>query len=314
MENTIWEKPQADLQRLLDEEEYAQLEAYVIDNKNLIYSKWSDNQVEDVNLSLRAGHSIMKYFMASLAKKREAIIMELGTLLGIIEGFNYLSYDKEQDLQTDLVMKEDASTIKHLQEVVFALEIHGSMTHTELCNYLGMHSSTLSEAMKRISKTGAIRVRSAGKYRIYTLTDVGIRFGKYLRKEKHSDALVEEVLQTLNTIVLENSSNARIDLADLAETIVAILFPDAKIIYNNKEINVYEKSSYKPWVTGAKIAHLLNDRDSSGHDRLNLFIDSKSEAVDSLKGGMDFHSMNLNKSTAAQAFTRLIGKGASSIA
>ena len=108
---------------------------------------------------------------------------------------------------------------------MFALETHGSMTQTELCKYMrNMNASTLSEAMKKILKTGLVTKTALGKYRIYTLTDTGLEYGKIVRKGKKQFDL-PDVLKLLQNMIKHTPEGK--ERNDLQKKIAAV-FLDVK--------------------------------------------------------------------------------------
>lgn len=167
-----------------DQQKYDEIARYAdINIQNLIFD-WLQMNYEDLRTSLLYDRSDVELFLAlSENDSKSQSLVKVGSLLGTIGCLEKLLIDLSESKR---LSENDNLRIKHLPEVISALETHGSMTHTELCNYLQLKPSTLSEAMHKIQDTGFINVISSGKYKLYNLSDPGIRYGRFLRK-KHSN-------------------------------------------------------------------------------------------------------------------------------
>ena len=161
------------------------LTEYIQENKRRIYLQWDENAYEELEKNVEYGSLILRFFSDSLENDRQRVLFHLGTLKGVVDSFEHLLYEKGEELRMVEARRTMFSHIKHLDDVIFALETHGSMTHTELCVCMkGMNAPTLTEAMKKILDTGLVTAVTMGKYKIYSLTDTGLSYGKMARKEK----------------------------------------------------------------------------------------------------------------------------------
>lgn len=95
---------------------------------------------------------------------------------------------------TSEAYREEVLSIRHLDDIILALEIHGVMSHSEICSYLNLKESTLSEIMKKVNLTKLIISSRSGKYKLYRLTDAGRRLGKQLRSQTNKNLGEEELL------------------------------------------------------------------------------------------------------------------------
>ena len=145
----------------------------------------------------------------------------MGAFLGSIESYGNILYEKKNEqLVIDRIYKE-GHTIKYLDNIVRLLENHGGLTHAELCKYLMLKTSTLSEAIKKVKEAGVINIHSSGKYKIYSLSDIGIRYGKYLRNQKRNQTTNTQLLKLVEQTVSSISSVA--ELEEFKEHILEIL-------------------------------------------------------------------------------------------
>ena len=176
---------------------------YIEKNKRIIYLEWQGEDYEYLEKTLAYGSMILRHFANSLDdESTQRALFEIGTLKGTVESFENLFYEKTEELRLLEANKKYFSSIKHLKDIIFVLETHGSVTHTELCNYLGMLPSTLSEAMKKVLETNLVLSSSAGKFRMYSLSEAGIKYGRLLRKKKN-DGEYGETHDLLQTIVAD---------------------------------------------------------------------------------------------------------------
>ena len=175
---------------------------YIEENKRIIYRQWESDDYENLEKTLSYGSMILRHFVSCLAEDSiQYKLFEIGTLKGAIESFEYLLYEKAAELRFLEENKHHYSSIKHLKEVIQTLETHGSMTQTELCDYLRLRASTLSEAMKKILKTELVLSFPVGKFRLYTLSDTGIKYGRLLRKKKNNSD-IDSVFRLLNELIV----------------------------------------------------------------------------------------------------------------
>lgn len=201
---TVIKEPEGrDYLDYFDEQNYSKVIEMVEEHsKNLLY-EWIDGFYEKLEKDLQDEIVLLDYFRDSLrTEARDQSLFVLGGLYRATKIFGALLFENSMDRRVQMQLKKEFDEIKHLKDVIQALEIHGSMTHTELCNCLGLNPSTLSEAMKKILSTGTVSALSAGKYRLYSLTDSGIRLGRQFRNEMEL-LTPEEQLNRLRR-VLEN--------------------------------------------------------------------------------------------------------------
>ena len=165
-----------------------------------LLSDWIGEQQQAVRKELKYSSALLTYaerFLKKLDRSRHAAL-RLGALLGTVESLERLQYERSQTVWAEARFSKEP--VKHLPEVVQALETHVCMSHSELSEYLEMNASTLTEAMKKIIRTGAVQVSSLGKYKIYSLSDTGVRYGKELRKKRNESVSLTEVCESLDRL------------------------------------------------------------------------------------------------------------------
>ena len=71
--------------------------------------------------------------MDSLKNDDQRALFELGTLKGVVESFEHLLYKKGEELRLQKARQTFFSAVKHLDDVVFALETHGTLKFVNFC-------------------------------------------------------------------------------------------------------------------------------------------------------------------------------------
>lgn len=185
MNDEFWLQKELDLRDALQHGDFETVINYASDNQQKILAEWMRlNKSEQCNI-VRYGMMIMQYFEQHLLQtSKDAALFRLGALMGTLEVCDRFSYEESQEHRAEILYKEQVSSIKHLDEIILALELHGIMSHSELCEYLDLKESTLSEVMKKVNLTNLVASSKHGKYKLYRLTDAGRRLGKQLMKKR----------------------------------------------------------------------------------------------------------------------------------
>lgn len=200
MAGELWLNKEINLLQTLESKEYDLLLRYASENQQYLMERRQEEQWEDYERSIRYGMSLLRYFERHLQEKlREKTVFRLGALMGTLETCDRLSYEEMQVDWVRIHYKEQVLSVKHLDEVVLTLEMHGFMTHSELCESIHMKESTLSEFMKKVKPANLISSVKSGKYKIYRLTDTGRRLGKQLRENRNSYSDGEKILSELKS-------------------------------------------------------------------------------------------------------------------
>lgn len=194
MNTEIWINKELDLKSALEKEEFDSLINYSGKNKNHILLQWINHDFSNLEKTLRVGSSIMRFFERNIQKSPILhAVFRLGTLCGTVEDFDELLSEKVRNDHVEKNLGASLSSIKHLDQIVKALEKKGPLNHSQLSAELKMEKSTLTEAMKKIEPTSVILSYRLGKYKLYSLSDIGHRYGNQLIR-KESDSIDETEL------------------------------------------------------------------------------------------------------------------------
>lgn len=244
IEKTMWIDPELDFEDLYQDGHYADIIRLSNENANLMTSLYRHSETGKLKKSLNFGMVMLSYFERSLQENAEiSSIFWAGKLKGCLETLDKLQFATDQDKLA--VERAKLLGTKHLDEIIFALETHGAMSQSELGESLGLQPSTLSEILKKILKTQLINVSPYGKYKIYSLTGEGTRYGALLRKRSNRHTEIETAIGTVQSY-LQNPDTRKDCLAMLNErlsetsdTIISIDNQVAFIDYKHKIITKF---------------------------------------------------------------------------
>lgn len=204
-ELAAWIAPEIDFEELFQEKQYDKLICIAEENINLVRKLSVGSSADDLLRSVNLGISILSYFERSIQQSKDFLsLFLLGKLKGRLETLNEQHYNLQQDSIAEATGR--MAYTKYLDQIVSLLEMWGSMTQSELCERLDLQKSTLSEALKKVRETQLVAVHSMGKYKVYSLTDEGIRYGALQRKNKKKSLNVEDTLDALQKQLSQEES------------------------------------------------------------------------------------------------------------
>ncbi len=229
VKNELWLYPDLNLDTVLQDQDLDKLIEYVDENQQHIATQWIQNELSQLRKTLRLGTTLLSCQEQKIKKEKlQYMIFKLGALFGTLESFNYLMYENDNQQQTVEAFKKDIKCIKHLQEVVLLLDLYGDLTHSEISEKLSLNPPTLTEIMKKIIPTDLIRVTTAGKYKLYSLTEIGRRLAVHLRGVKSESDQLDSIFSQLKEYTQQTNEIERIrkHIAALMEQLDgAPLFP-----------------------------------------------------------------------------------------
>lgn len=249
MKNGTSSRPTPNLKELLDDMQFQELLDYVEDKQQDIFTEWLEKDEETFRTTLRYEYALLDETADYLhTDQPRYAVLRLGCLLGTIESFERVLFEHREDQWAQAKFQKETIQVKHLPEVIRALETHGAMFHAELGEYLGLNPPTLTEAMKKVLDTGAVQASHSGKYKIYTLTDAGLRYGRELRRKKRSGDPLGDAIQTIREH-LENTNNEVEQEA--AKTILRSMIEDGASveIHPDDTVNLWYQPSREERVT-----------------------------------------------------------------
>lgn len=210
--NTTWMYPELDLEELYHDGHFEKVVQVATENMDLVMSHHRNANYEVLEKSIRMANVMASYLERSIQDLSDQALIAVGKLMGCIETLEKIQYENEQNRaafeQTRLL------GTKHLDRIVQALENYGSLSQSQMCEILDLQASTLSEALKKVRMTNLIQSSPYGKYKMYSLTEEGIRYGKTLRRKnlyassnKPSAMNIEAAIKTLQLYLEEDETH-----------------------------------------------------------------------------------------------------------
>ena len=178
-----------DVKEALTHKEYDKITDYFKQSRYELFAAWSEGNRALVKKYISLLENVMRrisFLMKSLDKFGH-MIYEMGCLTGAISSISHVLYCAQKEEDSVAAYRSKLQYINHLSEIVKALDKEGPMSHTDLSAKLKMNVSTLSEAMKKVLAEDVIVSTISGKYKVYSLTDRGRHYAKYLKTLLNTD-------------------------------------------------------------------------------------------------------------------------------
>ena len=187
-QNTTWMYPELDLEELYHDGHFEKVVQVASENIDLVMSHYRNCNYEALEQSIRVANILTSYLERSIQSASGQALIAAGRLMGCIETLEKIQYETEQNraafAETRLL------GTKHLDSIVQALEAHGALSQTQMCELLDLQAPALSESLKELRMSNLVQISHYGTYKMYSLTEEGLRYGKSLRNNKGGEAAV----------------------------------------------------------------------------------------------------------------------------
>lgn len=259
-----WIQPEKDFEELFSAGKYGELSSLSEENLDLLFLLFRDNHTEDLRDSVAFGKVMLSYLQSVFVDSpRDFSIFGAGKLMGYLELLDRFRFSQEQD-QMDVSRTENLGS-KHLNRIVSLLETHGSVSQSDLAEMLQLQPSTLSEALKKIRKTGFVRSVPFGKYRLYSLTDSGIRYAALLRRREKTDAEFYRLLARLHEY-LQNTYWQRCAVRFFDENPTP---SQGTVVSPGEHISIYNNDTHR--TAKYQVLHILQATTNASDQRETVF-------------------------------------------
>lgn len=237
--NTIWMYPELDLEELYSKGQFETLIRVASENIDLAMSHFRQSNFEVLEKSIRVGNILASNLERSIQTASDQALIAAGKLMGSIETFEKIQYENEQNraafVQTKLL------GTKHLDRVIQALSTHGSLSQTQMCEMLALQASTMSEVLKKVRMTNLVQASPYGKYKMYSLTEEGLRYSEALRRKrmytsgnKPSQLDIDAAIKTLQ-LYLEDDETQGLCRNRMQEELGVVVGPGTKLALHDLE-------------------------------------------------------------------------------
>lgn len=188
--------PTINLKEALAERKNEELINYSKKGRYKLLAAWNDDDKSLVRKLIGSYESVLNRFSKWIASLdiSSRMIFELGCLQGMVSGISHVLYCEKRQEEADVAYKGGLQYITHLSEIVKIIEKEGPLSHTDLSKKLQIKQSTLTEAMKKILIEDVVTSTTSGRYRVYSLTDKGLHYAKYLKSvDKKTELSSEDI-------------------------------------------------------------------------------------------------------------------------
>lgn len=193
-----WKCSSKDLFEQYEMKCYDELLEYSKENMDKIYDLWNNGQPEDHTILRKVtkyAKSILEYFYAAFSNQPELNVMfELGQLFGVIDSIDKMSFKMILEKEAEWSYAQELKKVKHLDEIIRALKTNGAMNQTELCAYLNLSESSVSQIIKKSEPMKLMIFSKIGKYKYFRLTDYGRRVAGKIESDNAATMSMEKMI------------------------------------------------------------------------------------------------------------------------
>lgn len=231
--NTTWMYPELDLEELYHDGHFEKVVQVATENIDLVMSHYRNANYEVLEKSIRTANVMASYLERSVQAVSNQSLIAAGKLMGCIETLEKIQYENEQNRA--VFAQSRLLGTKHLDKIVQILEDYGPLSQTQMGEILELQASTLSEVLKKVRMTNLIQSSPYGKYKMYSLTEEGVRYSEALRRKtlyapsnKLSTLNLEAAIKTLQ-LYLEDEQTRDLCLGRMQETLGVVVGPGSQL-------------------------------------------------------------------------------------
>ncbi len=208
-----WKCSLKDLYEQYEMKDYDELFEYAKENIDNIWDLWNNEELEDHTILrkvIKYAKSVLEYFGEAFLNQPELnVLFELGQLLGTIDSIDKMSLKYLLEREAEWTYVQELKKVKHLDNIIKALKMNGAMNQTELCEYLNLSESLVSQIIKKAEPMKLMIFSKIGKYKYLRLTDYGRRVAGKIENDNTRKISMEKMLTYL---VQEFQFEEQIDL------------------------------------------------------------------------------------------------------
>ena len=221
METTSMVRVKFNIEQELAAKNYETVIEYADETQRELLYSWNARDNTMLERLILQSRNILNFWVDSIGKRRQWMaLVRCGAWIGTLETLEKSIYEESMDLLTQKQKKKRILAIKHVPEIMGLLEVKGVMAHGELAEELHLkHASTLTEIMKKTENLELIEISKAGKYKLYSLTDTGVRYAKQLRSRGDRQALLKGIIREYGLRMDEAALDSFLESADDKMTI-----------------------------------------------------------------------------------------------
>ncbi len=254
---------------------YEKLIDYANEKQEELIHNWQAKNKEKLKQIVLFSNNILNFWVDSIIKNRLwYALVRCGAWIGALEAIERSVYEESMDMWLQKRMVKKVSSIKHLSEILHLLEMKGVMSHGELVEKLDLkYPSTLTEIMKKIAGLELITIQKSGKYKLYYLTDAGIRYAKHIRVGEDEEVLLKTIIRKYDIGMDEGKLASHLQSLGREEKSVLI-----KLGQNIKVVTVSNKKGQNMKVENMKVENILKEISYDNNEENDiLFLRNKNK-------------------------------------
>lgn len=263
-----------DIASSFSSKKYEEIINYVNEQQEELIHNWQAKNRKKLEHIILISKNILDFWVDTIMKNRFwYALVRCGAWIGTLEAIERSVYEDSMDMWLQKRTVKRISSIKHLSEILHLLEMKGVMSHGEIAEKLELnHPSTLTEIMKKIADLELITIQKSGKYKLYSLTDAGIRCARQIRSGVDEEALLKMVIQKYDLRI--NEATLALHLQSLGNEERGVL------IKPGQDIGIITESNRR--MQSMKVENILKEvsyDNTEGRDILYLKEKNKKESV-----------------------------------
>ena len=263
-----------DIASSFSSKKYEEIINYVNEQQEELIHNWQAKNRKKLEHIILISKNILDFWVDTIMKNRFwYALVRCGAWIGTLEAIERSVYEDSMDMWLQKRTVKRISSIKHLSEILHLLEMKGVMSHGEIAEKLELnHPSTLTEIMKKIADLELITIQKSGKYKLYSLTDAGIRCARQIRSGVDEEALLKMVIQKYDLRI--NEAALALHLQSLGNEERGVL------IKPGQDIGITTESNRR--MQSMKVENILKEvsyDNTEGRDILYLKEKNKKESV-----------------------------------
>ena len=173
-----------ELKQAIELENYDEVINYANQEKLLMLAAWNDRNIPVVKQRISTLQSFIQHvkkFLGFKETKRDLMLYEIGYLAGIAGGLSHILHYQNKMEEAAKIYNDRLSDVKYASTIVSWLGLSGCISQIDLEKKLNSMDSDVSKALYKLFEEDLVSVTVSGNYKVYSLTDRGLWYFKYLK-------------------------------------------------------------------------------------------------------------------------------------
>ena len=177
-----------ELKQAIELENYDEIINYANQEKLLMLAAWNDQNMPVVKQrvsTLQLFIHQVKRLLGLKDTKRDLMLYEMGYLAGIAGGLSHILHYQNKMEEAAKIYNDRLSDVKYASTIVSWLGLSGCISQIDLEEKLNSMDSDVSKSLCKLFEEDLVSVTVSGNYKMYSLTDRGLWYFKYLKDSEN---------------------------------------------------------------------------------------------------------------------------------